>query len=54
MVREFNIQQALKADYPYVPNMIALCADDSVIGCDFYVMERLVGIIPRANLYPNS
>lgn len=50
MVREFNIQQALKDDYPYVPNMIALCTDDSVIGCDFYVMERLVGIIPRANL----
>ncbi|WP_296402576.1 phosphotransferase family protein [Psychrobacter sp.] len=50
MVREFNIQQALKEDYPYVPEMIALCTDESVIGCDFYVMERLLGIIPRANL----
>lgn len=50
MVREFTIQQALKQDYPYVPEMIALCTDESVIGCDFYVMQRLVGIIPRANL----
>lgn len=50
MVREFKIQQALTNDYPYVPEMIALCTDESVIGCDFYVMERLIGIIPRANL----
>lgn len=54
MVREFTVQQALTADYPYVPKMIALCVDEemdeSVIGCDFYVMERLEGIIPRSNL----
>ena len=50
MVREYKVQQALADDYSYVPKMIALCTDDSVIGCDFYVMQRLVGIIPRANL----
>lgn len=50
MVREYKVQQALQDDYPYVPKMIALCTDDSVIGCDFYVMQRLIGIIPRANL----
>lgn len=50
MVREFTVQKALAGSYPYVPEMIALCTDESVIGCDFYVMERLVGIIPRAKL----
>lgn len=50
MVREYTVQKALKDVYPYVPNMIALCTDDAVIGADFYVMERMEGIIPRANL----
>ena len=30
--------------------MIGLCTGPSVIGCDFYVMRRIEGIIPRANL----
>lgn len=50
MVREYTVQHALKEDYPYVPQMIALCTDESVIGSDFYVMQRLEGIIPRSNL----
>lgn len=50
MVREYTVQKALKDAYPYVPKMIALCTDEEVIGADFYVMERLEGIIPRANL----
>lgn len=50
MVREHAIQQALRPVYPYVPEMLALCTDESVMGCDFYVMERIEGIIPRANL----
>lgn len=50
MVREYQVQAALKTQYPYVPNMVALCTDDSVMGCDFYVMDRIEGIIPRANL----
>ncbi len=53
MVREYQVQHALSADYPFVPKMVALCTDDSVIGCDFYVMQRLEGIIPRAN-FPKS
>ena len=50
MVREYTVQKALKDAYPYVPKMIALCTDEDVIGADFYVMERMEGIIPRANL----
>lgn len=50
MVREYTVQNALAGVYPYVPKMMALCTDASVIGADFYVMERLEGIILRANL----
>lgn len=50
MLREYNIQHLLKGAFPVVPTMVAACQDASVLGCDFYVMERLEGIIPRANL----
>ena len=50
MVREYKVQKALKPVFPYVPEMLALCTDADVIGSDFYVMERLEGIILRANL----
>ena len=50
MAREYHIQNALKDVYPAVPRMVALCQDESVIGCDFYVMNRIEGIIPRADL----
>jgi aminoglycoside phosphotransferase (APT) family kinase protein len=50
MAREHKIMQRLKPSCPYVPQMIALCSDDSVIGREFYVMGKISGIIPRANL----
>ncbi|MGK0476862.1 MAG: aminoglycoside phosphotransferase (APT) family kinase protein, partial [Oleispira sp.] len=49
MKREFNVMKGLKPVYPFVPEMIAFCDDQSIIDCDFYVMERLHGIIPRNN-----
>ena len=52
VLREARIMNALKPVYPYVPNILAHCADHAVIGCDFYVMERLVGIIPRRDFPP--
>jgi len=54
MRREFTIQKALKPHYPYVPEMIAYCDDPSVIGSDFYVMEKLTGIIPRKDYDPGT
>lgn len=50
MAREYRVQERLKPVFPYVPPMVALCQDASVIGAEFYVMERLQGIIPRANM----
>jgi aminoglycoside phosphotransferase (APT) family kinase protein len=50
MGREYRVMQKLKPVYPYVPTMVAFCQDESVLGCDFYVMERLIGIIPREDM----
>jgi aminoglycoside phosphotransferase (APT) family kinase protein len=52
MGREFHIQRALAPMYPYVPKIVALCQDETVIGCDFYVMERIAGTILRARIAP--
>lgn len=50
MIRESTIMKSLKSVYPYVPEILTQCRDHEVMGCDFYVMQRLVGIIPRQNL----
>ncbi|MFG1270830.1 phosphotransferase family protein [Xanthobacter versatilis] len=50
MVREARVMQALRPVYPYVPQIVALCDDTGVMGCDFFVMERIRGIIPRQDL----
>ncbi|WP_156755690.1 phosphotransferase family protein [Actinokineospora pegani] len=50
MGREFRVQSALKPVYPYVPTVLGLCQDQSVIGSDFYVMERVEGTILRNDL----
>jgi aminoglycoside phosphotransferase (APT) family kinase protein len=52
VVREARIMQALKPVFPAVPEVYAICEDADVIGAPFYVMERLVGVIPRQNLPP--
>ena len=48
MGREFQVQQAIRDQFPSVPAMIGLCSDESVIGSEFYVMQRLNGVIPTA------
>jgi aminoglycoside phosphotransferase (APT) family kinase protein len=53
MAREFRIQASLAPVFPYVPVMVALREDESVIGSPFYVMERLTGHIPRKELPPD-
>ena len=49
MGREYRIQKALGPVFPFVAEMIAFCDDPSVIGCEFYVMRRLEGVILRKN-----
>ncbi len=48
--REHRVQAALAPHYPYVPAMVAFCDDPTVLGTDFYVMERVVGTILRGRL----
>lgn len=50
MAREYTVQKHLAPFYPVLPKMVALCQDSSVMGCDFYVMQRIEGVIPRAKL----
>jgi len=50
MGRESDIQAALGRVYDRVPRIVAHCADESVIGSEFYVMERLVGTILRRDV----
>ncbi len=50
MAREYTVQKALKPTYPWVPTMVGLCQDPAVLGTDFYVMERIEGLIPRARM----
>jgi aminoglycoside phosphotransferase (APT) family kinase protein len=50
MRREYRVQSRLRPVYPYVPNVLALCTEPEVLGSDFYVMERIDGIILRGDL----
>jgi len=53
MGREYRIQSALKPVFGLVPEMIGFCDDESVLGSDFYVMEKLDGTILRRDLPPD-
>jgi aminoglycoside phosphotransferase (APT) family kinase protein len=52
MGREFRVQRALKPTFPSVPEMVAYCDDDAVIGAEFYVMEKIEGTILRSKIPP--
>jgi aminoglycoside phosphotransferase (APT) family kinase protein len=52
MAREHRIQAGLRPVFPTVPRMVALCTDHAVLGSDFYVMERVEGVVPRATMPP--
>ena len=50
MKREFLIQSRLKPVYDLVPNVVALCENHSILGSDFYVMDRIQGEIFRRDV----
>ncbi|MGW1202587.1 phosphotransferase family protein [Streptomyces cyaneofuscatus] len=50
MAREYHLQRALKPVFPLVPTVRALCQDPGVIGTDFYVMDKVPGLILRGQL----
>ncbi len=53
MGREFRVLSLLKkAGYRKIPEPTVFCEDEAVMGCPFYVMERVQGIILRAHNAP--
>ena len=49
MGREARVMAALGGSFP-VPEILARCEDDTVIGLPFYAMDRVPGIILRSDL----
>jgi aminoglycoside phosphotransferase (APT) family kinase protein len=52
MGREYRVLSKLHQVYPVAPRPLAYCADETVLGAPFYIMERRQGIILRRNLPP--
>lgn len=50
MYREYRILSALHPVFPYCPKPLLFCDDHEIMGCDFYVMNSIRGIILRKNL----
>lgn len=50
MGREYRILSQLYSGFPYCPKAYLHCTDTTLIGAEFYLMERVRGIILRANL----
>ena len=47
MKREFTVLSALHPVYPTAPKALVFCDDPDVMGADFYVMERIRGVVLR-------
>jgi aminoglycoside phosphotransferase (APT) family kinase protein len=57
MSREFNVLSKLSKVYKPAPKPLIYCADESVLGSEFYLMERRHGLIIRGkspNILENS
>ncbi len=51
MSREYQVLSSLKDHYQKTPGPIHYCSDKDIIGSDFYLMERVRGVILRSNNY---
>ena len=53
MGREFRVLSLLKAaGYAKIPAPVLFCEDESILDCPFYVMERVQGVVLRAQTAP--
>ena len=50
MKREFDVLSKLSKVYPPAPRPILFCDDESVIGSEFYLMERRNGLVIRGRV----
>jgi aminoglycoside phosphotransferase (APT) family kinase protein len=54
MGREYHILSHLHRVYPKAPRPLLYCADETVLGAPFYVMERVKGVILRDSMAEES
>lgn len=52
MSREYKILSALQNVFPYGPKPIHFCEDHEIIGCDFYLMNYIEGLVIRREYPP--
>ena len=45
MIREYRIMKELKPVYPCVPDTLYYSNDESIMGCEFYVMRKVEGVL---------
>ena len=50
MGREYKVLTRLIEHFPYCPKPLAFSDDESYVGRDFYIMEKVEGIIPRRDM----
>ncbi|QYO66595.1 phosphotransferase family protein [Leptolyngbya sp. 7M] len=50
MKREYEVLSRLAFAYPPAPEPVLFCDDESVIGAEFYLMEKKNGVIIRGRL----
>lgn len=50
MGREYRILSRIHSAFPYAPRPLLFCADRDLLGEEFYLMERLKGLILRRDL----
>ena len=48
VLREYRVINALQDTSVRVPTTVSACDDHSILGCDFYVMERQTGDVIRS------
>jgi aminoglycoside phosphotransferase (APT) family kinase protein len=50
MARDYRVLKSIRPYFPYCPEALVYCEDESIMGCPFFIMERLRGVIPRREL----
>lgn len=50
MAREYRVLSRLWRSFDKAPRALAYCDDDSIMGADFFVMERLDGVVVRGSV----
>jgi aminoglycoside phosphotransferase (APT) family kinase protein len=52
MGREYKVLSVLYQAFPYAPRTFLYCDDPSIIGADFFIMERRQGVVVRKTMPP--